>query len=836
MRPKVTIIILLLLSALAGAGTLPAIDDTVVVRDWLLCGPFSIGPREGVVGQVPEPARLDPGPGDTFRSPLVQGGIVTWREVQADSLGWLETDYPDVLWDSIMDFYGIAGLIAAGYAYAEFEVPRACRALALTHRCGFRLNGLAYTGDSYGRGWMRTPVKLDSGLNRVLLSISGFADRRVRFMLEPPGAPLRVVGADITAPDPVAGSSLDAPFGIPVLNTTAQWCDSIRLTVEHDTVLGETVFGRLPPLGVRKVPLRVQLPSLPPDTVPARLVVRARWQDSESVDTLELAVRDPDDTRRETFISAIDGSCQYYGIRYPSDFDPDRNYPVIFTLHGAGVEARGQANAYKQKDWAFVIAPTNRRPYGFDWQDWGRLDAIEVLDTVLARLPIDPDRVLLTGGSMGGHGCWHVATCHPDRFAVVAPQASWPTHQLYVPWFMQRSSVFAEPDQLAQRDAVLRSDNVPAMLPNLSNLPAFILHGGMDDNVPALHGRNFAVWLDELDYEYRYHEVPDRKHWWTYEDLDITVCDDTALMDYIRDRRRDPGPRHVRFRTGDLGTTREAYWVSIDRVLRTGRDAEIEAWASDSTVRVSTRNVAQLSLQLDERLFFPADVELEVNGQGLGTLKSLPARVTLHLAKGRWRMGQSRTGKLSKTPSFYGPARQAMFSPFLFVYGTADTALADWLRHTATQEAIRWWTRANGDPRVLPDSLVTPALVETHNLVLYGGPDCNRYTRRIARDLPIQVRDGEMSLGNRTLGTGLAALFVYPNPERPDRLVLVRMGTDRENTRLSSFWGITFSGAGVPDFMVFDRTVRRRAWAGVRAAGFFDPDWRIDPESAYIGE
>ena len=24
---------------------------------------------------------------------------------------------------------------------------------------------------------------------------------------------------------------------------------------------------------------------------------------------------------------------------------------------------------------AEVVAPTNRRPFGFDWQDWGRLDA-----------------------------------------------------------------------------------------------------------------------------------------------------------------------------------------------------------------------------------------------------------------------------------------------------------------------------------------------------------------------------------------------------------------------------------------------------------------------------
>jgi len=27
-----------------------------------------------------------------------------------------------------------------------------------------------------------------------------------------------------------------------------------------------------------------------------------------------------------------------------------------------------------------LVAPTNRRPYGYDWEDWGRADALEVLE------------------------------------------------------------------------------------------------------------------------------------------------------------------------------------------------------------------------------------------------------------------------------------------------------------------------------------------------------------------------------------------------------------------------------------------------------------------------
>jgi len=30
--------------------------------------------------------------------------------------------------------------------------------------------------------------------------------------------------------------------------------------------------------------------------------------------------------------------------------------------------------------------------------------------------------------------------------------------------------------------------------------------------------------------------------------------------------------------------------------------------------------------------------------------------------------------------------------------------------------------------------------------------------------------------------------------------------------------------------------VRRYGWAGVKAAGFFGPDWNIDPASIYVKE
>ncbi len=44
-----------------------------------------------------------------------------------------------------------------------------------------------------------------------------------------------------------------------------------------------------------------------------------------------------------------------------------------------------------------------------------------MLDELPARLPVDADRIYLTGLSLGGYGIWNIAIDHPERFAAIAP-------------------------------------------------------------------------------------------------------------------------------------------------------------------------------------------------------------------------------------------------------------------------------------------------------------------------------------------------------------------------------------------------------------------------------
>lgn len=391
-----------------------------------------------------------PQKGETVPSILAPGGEVRWRRIESHD-GSLKLEYDGINWDDLQDIYGVAGLLDAGYAYAEFSSPSRQRALAVAEKASwFKLNDQRFPGGTYGHDIVRIPVILSPGKNRVLVKVGGFTDHRFTFKLIPSPSPVMILSKDATLPDIIQGETLNSLVGITILNTTSKYLKGIKLSIggEGSFLKTERTVSDMAPLSLIKVPIDLKMRealakrdtiSVPVSVASEGLIYRKR---------LKLRLRKKGVSYKVTFISNLDSSCQYYAVLPPKDYDPERSYALILTLHGASVRASGQVDAYTPKDWAFVVAPTNRRRFGFDWQDWGRLDALEVLEKVKERFPIDPNRVYLTGHSMGGHGVWHIGLSHPDLFAAMAPSAGWTSFQLYVPWFLQKSYLFAHPQIL----------------------------------------------------------------------------------------------------------------------------------------------------------------------------------------------------------------------------------------------------------------------------------------------------------------------------------------------------------------------------------------------------
>ncbi len=820
---------------------LPTIEDTLCPEVWLYVGPFSVGAREGIVGVLDDLENFSPEEERQLPSILSQGGKVSWRRTSPDSLGWVKLEYENVWWDTLMDYYGVAGILDAGYAYTEFKSDGRRRALIMAEKVGsFYLNGKRFRGDPYGHGFVKTPVILEKGANRVLLQLSGFGDHRFMFKLIPSPAPVMLISKDATLPDIIEGKTQKTWAGITLLNTTSQRLKEVELSIggelfEENHIIISSLF----PLCVKKIPIEIDL--IEPLTImdTASIKVKLSYQDFSSETRLPLRIRRKRESYKVTFISEIDHSCQYFAVLPPKDYDPQRKYSLILTLHGANVEASGLVDCYSQKDWAFVVAPTNRRRFGFDWQDWGRIDALEVLDKVKHAFSIDTNRVYLTGHSMGGHGTWHIALAHPDLFAAAAPLAGWTCFQLYIPWFLQKSYTFAEPEQIAIREMSLREDFVPNFVENALNLPIFISQGGNDDNVPPVHSRLFASLLDKLGYQYYYQEVPHKGHWFHLDDSARTVCvDDPRLLDFLKGKERNLFPRHVIFKTTDLGQSYKSYWVEILQQEKPFFESRIEAEIKDGRIEVKTKNINQFALSLSSDLVPHGRIVFQIDGKKQSYIFKNNQKLAFYKRGKQFRIGRIKSLPLTKAPKHYGPIKQVYFSPFVLVYGTkGDSFSTEITLHQARLESARWWRRANGFTEILPDTEVTSKIMEDYNLILFGGPEENFVTAKLSKRLPIKLKNQKILFGKKEIsGDNIAVEYIYPNPANPDRFVFLHQGVGLKGLKLSTFFTALYSGAGLPDFIIFDEKVKFKGWGGVLCAGFFDSDWKVDEKLYYLQE
>ncbi len=436
------------------------------------------------------------------------------------------------------------------------------------------VNGQPRPGDPYSHGYVKVPVEVKKGENVLLFAHAGRGGMKAK-LLRPP-ADLGIITADITKGDIVtcelAPSGVDPHLfaGIPVYNATTE---SVRATLWAG--LGDKwhtdVVVDLPPMCVAKIPVKFDLgfrtyqetSATPPITFELNLTAGSKFSEDYQ---LQFKPRAYNEVHSRTYVSDIDGSVQYLSIVSESiQNNPERIPALVLSLHGASVEAINQANSYSPKPDMVIACPTNRRPFGFDWEDWGRIDAIEALEFAQRTLFTDPNRVYLTGHSMGGHGTWQLGVLYPEKFAAIAPSAGWLSFDSYLGARGQQTDQPLEGHAKTIRDARASSDTLN-FFNNLKGRGVYILHGDADDNVPVSEARAaneklLAMGLAEGS-DFGYHEQPGAGHWWDAPDpLDADGKDQpgAACVDWP--------PIFDMFRSHDLASQQEQREKSLDKLI-----------------------------------------------------------------------------------------------------------------------------------------------------------------------------------------------------------------------------------------------------------------------------
>jgi predicted peptidase len=129
-----------------------------------------------------------------------------------------------------------------------------------------------------------------------------------------------------------------------------------------------------------------------------------------------------------------------YVVYVPRNYTPDQKWPVILFLHGAGqrgmdglkqtqVGIGGAIRSHPERFPCIVVMPQcpPSRAWGQGIRGFNTPSpdtvtlALAALDAAVDKYHGDPDRLYLTGLSLGGFGTWEIGTRHPDKFAALMP-------------------------------------------------------------------------------------------------------------------------------------------------------------------------------------------------------------------------------------------------------------------------------------------------------------------------------------------------------------------------------------------------------------------------------
>jgi len=657
-------------------------------------------------------------------------------------------------------------------------------------------NGSQLPGDPYLSRRHRLPVPGKPGGN-VIVAMAYMAVMDPEIELWTTTAELYMNVDDLTAPDlvvgdPAAFETVSGFVGVAVLNLTDETVYDLSAYVAGSDMFGNVVEstvalapGSVTQIAIPLVPL--QEVAAPDQKVPVKLRFESHSLEWSYERGVELTSRLFSGAYKRTRQSLVDGSVQYYGVQPPTDFDPKKEYSLVLSLHGAGVDAAGQAGAYSAKDWAFIVAPTNRRPFGFDWEEWGRLDGIETLDDAQDAFNIDPSRVYVTGHSMGGHGTWQFGVLFPGRFAVVGPSAGWSSFYSY-----GGSAPPTGPFARARASSFTLN-----YVPNLTDKPVYIIHGDADDNVPISEAYLMAEAVEKVTDDFTFYIEPGAGHWWDGDASPGADCVDwPPLFELMQNRTIDPIELDFQFTTPSPWVTASYSFATIEAQDDPYEDSTILSSAEGDTVVITTQNVRRVrldGLRLQDKGIEHAEVDGELQDVADGPLVFGP------------------TG--GKDVTAQGPFNQVFHRPFCFVY--ADSAPM-YQRYVSYLVSV-WNVIGNGHACAFPLSHLASYRAkhdQEHNLIYVGVP---LDQVPLPDSIPLSWDDNSVTVGGKDIGK-TALVFVFPEKSRLSAVMFAPAGAEH----LLFYHQPFTSRSGLPDYT---------AWgpAGVVAAGFFTAEWGFDP-------
>ncbi len=525
--------------------------------------------------------------------------------------------------------------------------------------------------------------------------------------------------------------------------------------------------------------------------------------------------------------SGIDDSDQPYGLEIPEGLDLSRPVPLLVWLHGRGDkttdlhflnQCRTRSQAFggflKEFDQAIILYPFGRHCVW--WKHAGERDVFEAIEAVAADYPIDRDRVILAGFSMGGAGAWHIGAHYRDQFCAVHTGAGFAETKEY--------NQLLPGDFPADYEQTLwKVYDVPNYTRNFLNGPLLSYSGEKDKQKAAadLMARELA----KVGHQLRHVIGEDTEHKYTQEAVDeirLWLAESWKMGRHLPAEIIEWQTPTLRYGAFD--------WIRVTGLEKHWSDSRVSAnWeSSGKTISLSLEGINALEIVRETEHDLSGTV-LEIEGQ---TLKSKPPgfpvnSLSVVKTEGIWKWGEPNSS--SKRPGLQGPIDDAFMDRFVVVppeKTPREPKLARWIEFEMNHFQDRWRALMRGDAIWKTAGEVNSDDISDANLVLWGDPESNPLIAEIAAKLPVEWKDDAFVFRGESYATsGHVPVLIFLNPLNPDRYVVInsgltfREGHDRTNS---------LQNPKLPDWAVigFDQDPDAFAPGRVIRAGFFDENWK----------
>jgi len=273
---------------------------------------------------------------------------------------------------------------------------------------------------------------------------------------------------------------------------------------------------------------------------------------------------------------------------------------LFIGLHGGGAgSGAAESVGMGGGGWGWIYPEViEKTEHG--WTDSGTEEFVmELIEAAKRTWKIDPNRIYISGHSMGGYGSWTLGAHHADVFGGVGPYAGAPTCMKHKPSDKEFNEV--------QR----------GILPSYFNLPLHFFQSGDDKNVPPESNDFAIIKLREMKkrfpdgFNFRYDRVEGRGHAPPKEGY-------LPSQKWLASHPRVPRPRAFLWQPV-LSWKRQMYWIYWAR-------AEVEAlveFRADQSNQIaikthehSSGDVTGMSVLLGEPLVdLTNEVVITVNGK-----------------------------------------------------------------------------------------------------------------------------------------------------------------------------------------------------------------------------